>query len=268
MTTTVLKSAKGRRMAVVEIISWSISMKVWDQARIELTTPGSAVRHVMLLSHHGNIKIWNLRHNQRKWCNWSRKFDTLWILAKCLTILANMFYKWYKCLRMLANCVANETRTQKHGYIICIIHIVGVPLCLISARPCRISLFSLKFILIIHIRSAFYRNVNTNTSKSLQTSYDHYKCLAINKNGLRLLTNMLWICFSSTFMTMFLIFARPQECLWTPQECLQNLWISCDHCELTPDCIRKPIRNGVRAALLTALCGPEKGSCDKQCKPK
>ena len=33
--------------------------------------------------------------------------------------------------------------------------------------------------------------VKTNASKSLQMSYDHYKCLAINKNGLRLLTKML-----------------------------------------------------------------------------
>ena len=31
------------------------------------------------------------------------------------------------------------------------------------------------------------RKVKTNASKSLQMSYDHYKCLAINKNGLRLL---------------------------------------------------------------------------------
>ena len=30
----------------VEIISLSISTKVWDQARIELPTPGSAVRRV------------------------------------------------------------------------------------------------------------------------------------------------------------------------------------------------------------------------------
>ena len=28
----------------VEIISWSISTKVWDRAGIELATPGSAVR--------------------------------------------------------------------------------------------------------------------------------------------------------------------------------------------------------------------------------
>ena len=36
-------SAEGRRMTV-EIISWSISTKVWDWAGIELATPGSAVR--------------------------------------------------------------------------------------------------------------------------------------------------------------------------------------------------------------------------------
>ena len=30
----------------VEIISWSISTKVKDQAGMELVTPGSAVRHV------------------------------------------------------------------------------------------------------------------------------------------------------------------------------------------------------------------------------
>ena len=29
----------------VEIISWSISTKVWDRAGIKLATPGSAVRH-------------------------------------------------------------------------------------------------------------------------------------------------------------------------------------------------------------------------------
>ena len=36
-------SAEGRRMTV-EIISWSISTKVWDRAGIELATPGSAVK--------------------------------------------------------------------------------------------------------------------------------------------------------------------------------------------------------------------------------
>ena len=43
-------SAEGRRMTV-EIISWSISIKIWDQAGIELTTPGSAVRHASVARH-------------------------------------------------------------------------------------------------------------------------------------------------------------------------------------------------------------------------
>ena len=38
------EAAEGRRM-IVEIISWSISTKVWDRAGIELATPGIAVRH-------------------------------------------------------------------------------------------------------------------------------------------------------------------------------------------------------------------------------
>ena len=38
------ESAEGRRMTV-EIISWSISTKVWDPTGIKLATPGSAVRH-------------------------------------------------------------------------------------------------------------------------------------------------------------------------------------------------------------------------------
>ena len=43
-------SAEGRRMTV-EIISWSISTKVWDRARIKLTTPGSAVRLASVARH-------------------------------------------------------------------------------------------------------------------------------------------------------------------------------------------------------------------------
>ena len=44
------KSAEGRRMTV-EIISWSISTKVWYRAWIELATPGSAVRHASVARH-------------------------------------------------------------------------------------------------------------------------------------------------------------------------------------------------------------------------
>ena len=44
------KSAEGRRVTV-EIISWSISTKVWYRAGIELATPGSAVRHASVARH-------------------------------------------------------------------------------------------------------------------------------------------------------------------------------------------------------------------------
>ena len=43
-------SAEGRRMTV-EIISWSISTKVWDWAGIELPTPGSAVSFPSVTRH-------------------------------------------------------------------------------------------------------------------------------------------------------------------------------------------------------------------------
>ena len=77
------------------------------------------------------------------------------------------------------------------------------------------SLFSFKCVLIVHIRPEFYENVNTSASETLQTSYDHYKCLANDKNDLRLVTNMLgWlrICceyaFIANFRSMFLIFVN------------------------------------------------------------
>ena len=42
--------AEWRRMTV-EIISWSISTQIWDQAGIELTTPGYAVRLTPVVPH-------------------------------------------------------------------------------------------------------------------------------------------------------------------------------------------------------------------------
>ena len=44
------ESAEGRRMTV-EIISWSISTKVWDRTGIKLATPESAVRHASVARH-------------------------------------------------------------------------------------------------------------------------------------------------------------------------------------------------------------------------
>ena len=43
---------------VVEIISLSISMKVWDQAAMELATPGSAVRHITNCATRPSIIDW------------------------------------------------------------------------------------------------------------------------------------------------------------------------------------------------------------------
>ena len=58
---------------------------------------------------------------------------------------------------------------------------------------------------------------------------------------------------STNIRSMFLIFARPKECLRTPKNAYEQLRLSCAHCELAPNCIRKPIwqhfRLGVRAAL-------------------
>ena len=134
-----------------------------------------------------------------------------------------MFYDPCK-LRMLANTVANLTnvlqmKRENDGWVTNLHQTHwGVSLCLISASLCPISLFSFKFVLIVLFCPAFYGNVKTNASKSLQTSYDQYKCLANNKNGLRMVTNMsewLQICceyaFLTNFRSMFLIFVTPQN---------------------------------------------------------
>ena len=42
----------------VEIISLSISTKVWDRAVIKLATPGSAVRHVSVARHVAHCATW------------------------------------------------------------------------------------------------------------------------------------------------------------------------------------------------------------------
>ena len=64
------ESAEGRRMTV-EIISWSISTKVWDRAGIELATPGSAVRHASVARHVTDCATWpgNVKTNQRGYYN-------------------------------------------------------------------------------------------------------------------------------------------------------------------------------------------------------
>ena len=79
-------------------------------------------------------------------------------------------------------------------------------------------------------------------------SYDHYKCLAINKNILRCLRKQKEYAFLANFRNRFLIFATPHEIprmLTNIYECLAitlRSWRSlCDHCELMANGIRKPI---------------------------
>ena len=71
--------------------------------------------------------------------------------------------------------VANET-TTRHVHSL----LPGLYFCFLFARLCQSSLFPIILILIVRILSLYYENINTNASESFQTSYDHYKCVAID----------------------------------------------------------------------------------------
>ena len=93
---------------------------------------------------------------------------------------------------MLVNAVANLTNVlrMKREYCAYVNNLHNTHFRYLSlSYICKLLfnelIFSFKFVLIVHIRPEFYENVNTNASESLQTSYDHYKCLANNKNSLR-----------------------------------------------------------------------------------
>ena len=65
------------------------------------------------------------------------------MLAKCFAILANLFYNCYKCLRMLANGVANTTNVlgmkRECKTWVSYLHNTHVSLCLIS--PVQLAYF-------------------------------------------------------------------------------------------------------------------------------
>ena len=112
--------------------------------------------------------------------------------SKSVLQIIQMLKNACKCRCETYECVGNETRTQNMGNHSQNTHCGCFSLSYICQALSNFnSLFSNKFKLIVHIRPAFYGNVNMNARESLQMPYDHYKCLAINKNGLRLLTNML-----------------------------------------------------------------------------
>ena len=108
------------------------------------------------------------------------------MLEECYKILANLFYECYTCLRMLTKAVANLTNAlrMKRQHDACVaylhIHIAAVSLCLLFARLCPISYFPIILLLIVRILSLYFENINTNGSETLQTSCDHYKCVAID----------------------------------------------------------------------------------------
>ena len=92
--------------------------------------------------------------------------------------------------RILTNAVVNLTNVlrlkQQHDTCVYLhIHIVGLSFCFLFARLCPISFFPIILILIVRILSLYNENINTNASEALQTSYDHYECVAIDQNGLR-----------------------------------------------------------------------------------
>ena len=118
------------------------------------------------------------------------------MLEKCFKILANLFNDCYKCLRMLTNpygyrCELYERELRmKQQHDTCVaylhIHIAGSVLFVFYLLGSPLSAYSpIILILVVRIISLYYENINTNASESLQTSYDHYKCVVIDQNGLR-----------------------------------------------------------------------------------
>ena len=90
----------------------------------------------------------------------------------------------YECRCESYERVANETTPTRHMRIFAYTHCRSI-FFFLFARLCPVSLFPITLILIVRILSLYYENINTNASEALQTSYDHYTCVAVDQNGLR-----------------------------------------------------------------------------------
>ena len=89
-------SAEGRRMTV-EIISWSISTKVWDRAGIELATPGFAVSFASVTRHVTNCTTrpgYGLFETHRRHCMVSL-IKTLYPLLKTCSTQEDRKSSWH-----------------------------------------------------------------------------------------------------------------------------------------------------------------------------
>ena len=98
-----------------------------------------------------------------------------------------MFYNPCKSILQMVQMPKNVLRMkQEHDTWVTNLHNTHCG-CFSLSYICQLlsnQLISFKFVLIVHIRPAFYVNANRKASESLQTSNDHYKCLAKYKNGL------------------------------------------------------------------------------------
>ena len=131
--------------------------------------------------------------------------DILYIMNVCeiFMILANLLYKCYNCLKMLANVIANLTNVLQmklecktwvsnlHFFTLLVFHFV-----LYLPGPVQLAYFpsNLDLLSTFPLQSVEMSiRMQGNLYKHLTISYNHYKCLDINKNGLPLLMNILLI---------------------------------------------------------------------------
>ena len=175
----------------------------------------------MLLSHSGEYP-YECKHvifaaNSKKLYDWPgnllkqvRPYKWLLMLANFLRIIANVlrslrllnnqfadfFMNTLRLFRIFTNAHANacerlNIRMKRLHNACAAKHLANVSLC----HFIRQAILNNRFALFVMDSQAFatfcLHCIWMNASKSLRMSYDHYTCLAINKNILRLLTKML-----------------------------------------------------------------------------
>ena len=93
----------------VEIISWSISAKVWDRTRIELATPGSAARYASVARH-----VTDCATRPGPHIYLTPKLRTSSYVCKSFTRLAGLLQ--HPCLKTLVCSLQLHTTTWHVGY--------------------------------------------------------------------------------------------------------------------------------------------------------
>ena len=144
------------------------------------------------------------------------KIESLCMLVNCFTILANLFYKWYKCFRMLANTVANLTNMLQMKRE----QVLYLPASVQSAYFPS-NLYSLSTI-VLHSTEMSIRMLG-NLYNRLTTTSNAFPTIRLACDWLQICCEWLQICcvyaFLANFRSMFLKFATPQK-LFKPM----NAW--------------------------------------------